>query len=157
MLIQSYNYTWKHISAGLVKNVKLKVTGHSCKQIFWNAKKYWKIGNSDIPRTPLVATVLGAKAAEKFALPGAVGEKGSMWRPDSNTAVSQLGFFPFLRSCLLYTIAVFSKHDALKHPSEVWLSKGNLQFPRAKLLFLFLLLANWNQVWWLFSKNNYEF
>lgn len=104
-----------------------------CKKILKN----WKFRVQNILRTAIVVTVLGAKAAEKFALPAAAEEKGSMWRPDSNIAVAQLRFFPFLRSCLLYMIAVFSKHDALKYPYEVWLSRGNLQFPGAKLLFLF--------------------
>lgn len=71
--------------------------------------KNWKFRVQNVPRTAIVVTVLGARADEKFALPAAVGEKGSMWSPDSNTAVSQLGFFPFLRSCLLYMIAGYSK------------------------------------------------
>lgn len=133
-----------HTLADLVKNVKLKVIGTAVSKSFEVQKilKNWKFRVQNIPQTAPVVTVLSARAAEKFALPAAAGEKGSMWGPDSNIAVSQLRFFPFLRSCLLYMIAAFSKHDALKRPSELWLSRGNLQFPRAKLLFSFLLSEN---------------
>lgn len=48
----------------------------------------WKFRVQNIPQTATVVAVSGARAAEKFVLLAATGEKGSMWRPDSNIAVS---------------------------------------------------------------------
>lgn len=138
--------TWngKSLDTAESKSFEMKIT-----------LKDWKFRVQHIPQPATAVTGLGTRVAEEFALPAAAGQKGSMRRPDSNIAVSQLRFFPILRSCLLHDRSILK--TCFKVFCMVWLSWGSLQFPYAKLLLLFLLSENWNQRLVVIFKNNSEF